>query len=1088
MSTQKDKRISTFYNALKLFAEEVKDKFSAAAKSEPEENLRTPTENLLKAYGQIESCRIICGGESLLTNRLGKPDYAISIDGSLAGYIELKAPGTGVTTSTYKGHNLQQWQRFALLPNILYSDGKSWALYSSGELAGDVVCFQEDLFINGKKSITYADASKLFALLNTFIKWSPIVPIKDGLVNLDNLAIMIAPLCRLIKDFVMSDLKNDASRLDAIAIDLKTLLLPNASEEQIADTYAQTITFALLLSRIEGANPLTIDSAIQSLENDHALLSKALQMTLDNTVRDTIEVPLSVLLRLLNAISVADLTSTNELWLYFYERFLSIYDDDLRKRAGAFYTPYQIVHAQVGVVEDILKTEMGISDGYLDSNVTILDPAVGTGTYLLGVIEHAEKSVSSTFGQGAVPQAIEDLANRLFGFEIMVGPYAVADLRISQSLQALTKKPCRANIYLTDTLEDPNTEPERLITFFEPITKQHKEALAIKRSKEIKVCIGNPPYGKHKAKQEAEQENEGNWVRFGSKLSDDEPILEDFIEPLRAFKQGGSAVHLYNLYVYFFRWALWKVFENSESNDGIVSFITASSFLKGNPFIGMRQYLRQTCDDIWIIDLGGDGRADETDNVFNILTPVAITFAVKKSGDSAKTTARVKYCKISGTVEGKLTQLDSITKLSDLQWIDCPDKLSDPFTPVENKVYSNWPSLKEIMPVSYTGVKASRSWIIAPNKETLSLRWRKLIAKSDDETKAKLHVMTRDRKINKTYRALPPSSMELPPINTLDTDCDMIEPIQFAYKPFDRQYIIPDNRLMDSPSPELWRLHNVNQVYLTTASAMNLSVGPACLVCAEIPNIHHFRGSYGSKDIYPFLCETSPIVRSNIDPNLIETLTSYLGELVSDKQIFEYVYAITSCPHYLEIFVKDINNDRIRIPFTKNRDLFLKMSEIGNELIWLHTYGKYAYNKKQGITSIPIKTKCTSQVLPKEDATYRISYDELSNSLCIGKGVFTPVSRSVYDFEISGYNVLHNWISARLPRTANKAADCFDLEKLLPITKWTSDFTKELVYLISILENSTSVNAQAGAMLDQIISTELLSLEELMTSPTQDSI
>ena len=146
------------------------------------------------------------------------------------------------------------------------------------------------------------------------------------------------------------------------------------------------------------------------------------------------------------------------------------------------------------------------------------------------------------------------------------------------------------------------------------------------------VCLGNPPYDRHEAATEDNSARTGGWVRWGDK-DDAHVIFHDFLAPAIA---AGDAVHvknLYNLYVYFWRWALWKVFEGQTSGGpGVVSFISASSYLDGAAFCGMREHMRRLCDEIWVLDLGGEGRGTrKSDNVFAIQTPVAIAVAFRSA-------------------------------------------------------------------------------------------------------------------------------------------------------------------------------------------------------------------------------------------------------------------------------------------------------------------------------------------------------------------------------------------------------------------------------------------------------------------------
>ena len=184
----------------------------------------------------------------------------------------------------------------------------------------------------------------------------------------------------------------------------------------------------------------------------------------------------------------------------------------------------------------------------------------------------------------AVPARLADLAKRLYAFELLVGPYAVAHLRISQRLQDEQASGGPANVYLTDTLESPNSPSEFTASLLqEQMNRDRDRAQKIKRDVPIVVCLGNPPYDREQHDLDEEGQRKGGWVRYGDDGSGESPILDDFLTP---GSEAGAGVHLknlYNDYVYFWRWALWKIFESTRT-EGIVAFITASSYLRGPGF------------------------------------------------------------------------------------------------------------------------------------------------------------------------------------------------------------------------------------------------------------------------------------------------------------------------------------------------------------------------------------------------------------------------------------------------------------------------------------------------------------------------
>ena len=603
---------SQFLKPLRDFSAAVTRKTAQIASGEPEEQLRAPFETLISECGALIGRIVICTGEVALPDSLGSPDYAIHVDGLLAGHAELKAPGKGANATAFRGHDLQQFKRFAAVPNILYSDGNEWALYRQGALERLMVRTSGNVAIDGAKAVSGEDARAIEGMLRDFLAWEPVLP-TDGVGGLDLKAFaeQLAPLCRMLRDEVVQSLQNEGSQLERLKVDWRQLLFPDASDSEFADAYAQTVTFALLLGRSEGADPLTVSTAHASLATRNTLLSRALQVLTDvldyPESRGSLSASLNLLLRLVGAVPTGSLSKTGDPWLYFYEDFLAAYDPKLRKDAGVYYTPVEVVRAQVRLIDQVLVRKLHKQMGFASKDVITLDPAVGTGTYLVGVISQTLGRVRQSQGDGAVPGVAHDLADQISGFELMTGPYAVAELRVSGALRdhgALLSPEGGPHIYLSDTLESPHAEPEQMPLFLRPISDQRVKALKVKSRTPVLVCLGNPPYDRHAAGSATNRARTGGWVRWGDRGDTGEPILESFLSPARASGQGIHVKNLYNQYVYFWRWALWKVFEHkTTSGPGVVSFISASSYISGAAFCGMREHLRRICDEVWILDL-----------------------------------------------------------------------------------------------------------------------------------------------------------------------------------------------------------------------------------------------------------------------------------------------------------------------------------------------------------------------------------------------------------------------------------------------------------------------------------------------------
>ena len=1068
------------FEPLQTFADQLTAKFSARSSGEPEDQLKSPVDQLFAAYGKIISCSIILKGESTLHSRLGRPDFAAHSDKLPVGYIELKAPGKGANPDLFKGHDREQWKRFQNVPNLIYTDGNEWALYRSGELAAKRIRLSGDIRTDGKKAVSEENAKALFQLFADFTAWMPIVPKKPK-----DLAAFLAPFCRLIREEVIDSLQIPSSPMHSLKTEIKALLFPDANDDQFADAYAQTVVFALLLGQMEGADVLDLRSAYDTLEHHHSLLSRSLEFLTDKEARKEISASLSITQRVIHEIppDVLQATSaTKDPWLFFYEDFLASYDPKLRKEAGVYFTPLEVVRCQVRLIDEILQKQLGRNMGFVEAGVAILDPAVGTGTYLLGIIEHALARVAAEEGPGAVKGGARSLTHNLHGFEWMVGPYSVAQLRISQALtkQGITLPSTGPGIYLTNTLESPHTVPPAPPLFHKPIAQEHERALKVKESEHVLVCLGNPPYGRHEASSKDNKAVTGGWVRYGDDQHKAAPILEEFLKPARDAGYGVHLKNLYNLYVYFIRWSLWKVFEHkTATGPGIMSFITASSYIDGDAFVGVREHMRRTCDHIDIIDLGGEGRGSrKNENVFAIQTPVAIFVAWRKAKPQPATPAIVRYTRIEGTREEKLATLDAIRSDSELKWEAVPSDWQAPFKPHAIRPFFQWPNLTNIFPWQHTGSEVKRSWPIAPEKEVLVTRWNELVKSAN---KAEMFVETRDRKITKSYNDLCKDSIILKQINEA-TSADMIRPVRYAFRSFDRQWIFPDNRTGDYLRPVLWQAYSDQQIYLTSMLYTPLGIGPAMTVCAYIPDRHHF-SNRGAKDILPLYRDVK-YSEPNILPGLLEVLNEAYGRKITPEDFAGYVYGIIAQPEYTQRFAEELASKEVRIPLTKDKKLFAKVSEFGKELIWLHTYGERLHDADHPAGQIPKgNAQCTKAVSDQESKyPNEFHYDETTKKLNVGDGEFAPVPLAVWEFEVSGLKVVQSWLGYRMRERSGKKSS--PLDDIRPCV-WTREFTRELLELLWVLEITIAGYPKQQQLLEAVLAGDLFIAAELPAVPDE---
>jgi hypothetical protein len=1086
---------SQFLSSLQAYAKELTNKFSLSSVSfGAEDQLKSPIENLLKSAANILNLSIVVVTEVQEKLLSGRPDMGITINGLLIGHIELKAPGKGADPSKLKGDDKQQWEKFKNIPNVIYTDGNNWGLYRTGEKVGKIIKFSGDITCKGGSAISSQNANDLLILLRDFFNWYPIVPSTPKA-----LAEMLAPICRLLRTDVLNALENPESNLSQVAKDWRHYLFPDADNPQFADAYAQTLTYALLLARFSGADDLSLPQAVKTIRTGHNLLADALKILGDEEAREQIEVSVSLLERIIAAIDITALNENDseDPWLYFYEDFLAQYDPKMRKERGVYYTPIPVIKTQVRLVAELLGEHFDAEFSFVDDKVITLDPACGTGTYILTAIKHGLDQISNLRGKGMRVSAATNAAANIHAFEILVGPYAVAHLRLTQQIlsEGGTLPENGVHVYLSDTLESPYAELSgNLPLIYKSLGQEYKRAQKIKQNTPVMVCLGNPPYNRQTIDEDdlINQKRKGGWVRFADdeqkvdenrRLIKKRPILEDFLEPLTEMGYGVHAKNLYNDYVYFWRWALWKVFEaNTENKAGIISFITASSYLRGPGFAGMRKVMRQTFDELWIIDLEGDNLgARKTDNVFAIQTPVAIAIGVCYNQPQPEVAAKVHFTRIDGTTQEKLAILDNIHSFKDLQWRECPNNWTDLFLPVSDTHYWNWAKLTDLFPWQENGIQFKRKWTIGENKEVLHKRWQTLInASKSPGIQKKLFKETDARKISKQYSSLEDRGNLLAPIANLLSKDLPVEPIRYAYRSFDRQWALLDNRLCDRPRPNLRRSHGDQQVYMTSLLTNVLGEGPSAVVTALIPDLDHFRGSFGAKHIIP-LWRNSQANQPNITPGVLEVISNILNYNIHPEDFFAYCYAILASPKYVKEFWHELETPGPRIPITKNRDLFIKVVEIGRTLVWLHTYGErfVPSGKKPG--KIPIgKVRCQVGIPNTvNDYPTEFSYDVGTQELKVGRGVFENVRPEVYNFSVSGLEVVKSWLAYRMRDGAGKKSSPLD-----DIRPQTWQFDGELLDLLWVLDATVDLYPSLSSLFAEVINSELFAATEF-PQPTE---
>lgn len=1091
----------TFEDAVSSFGASVKPKLSnIAIVGSPEDQLRGPLDVLLRALAELaelppNSVHLV--GETVQSDLKTRPDFAVTVFKALVGFIEVKAPGKGADPRKFNDqHDREQWDKLKSLPNLLYTDGNSFSLWRDGKLAGSIVQLEGNVESAGAK---LSAPTTLLPLISDFLRWTPIVP-----KTAKQLAEVSARLCRLLRDEVVEQLERKTSGLTGLAEDWRKLLFPQADDAQFADGYAQAVTFGLLVAR---ARDISLENgteaAAQELRKSNSLIGTALRvLTEDSSNQEALKTSLGTLTRVLNEVNWHTISKDKpEAWLYFYENFLEVYDNKLRKRTGSYYTPPEVVSAMVNLVDECLRGPLfERANGFAASDVVVADPAVGTGTFLLGVLRRIALTVADDQGPGAVRGAIENAAKRLIGFELQFGPFAVAQLRLIAELQALMgKSPLpELRLFITDTLGNPFIEEEKLGHTYEPIALSRRAANKVKKEERITVVIGNPPY-KEKA------EGRGGWIEKGSggKLS----ALLDRWRPPPEWGVGAHGKHLKNLYIYFWRWATWKVFgagnyaatgNLDKDEEGIICFITVAGFLNGPGFEKMRDDLRRTCSEIWVLDCSPEGHQPSVPTrIFQgVQQPVCIVLAARKLGKAGTEPARVRFHSLpNGRRDEKFVALSQLS-LGGPNWIDCPAGWRDPFLPISAGAWSDYPALKELFVYDGSGVMPGRTWIIAPDIEALKNRWSRLIAEDDPERKELLfhpHLRSNepgDKHIRKPL-AEPLMGHEGRLEAVIEDKLPVVEPVRYAFRSFDRQWIIPDARIINQSNPTLWKTYSPRQIYLTVPEDRTPTAGPAITITALMPDLHHYHGRGGR--VYP-LWRDRASTQPNIKPALLAHLANMYANPVKAEDVITYVAAVTAHPAFTTRFKSDLLRPGLRVPLTADGNLFAEAAGLGAEVIWLHTYGERFIDP----TAARLKQ---SPRLPKENAPYipadgaipgapeplpdDMDYDPTTRRLRIGKGYVANVAPEVYAYEVSGKQVLWHWFSyRRRDRSRPVIGDRrppSPLDQIQP-DHWLPEYTDDLIDLLHVLGRLIALQPKQSDLLDRICDNPLLSLEELQAA------
>ena len=775
---------------------------------------------------------------------------------------------------------------------------------------------------------------------------------------------------RNIRDRILETLEVETSKgyVHKLYEEFKSKLIHDMTEQQFADTYAQTIVYGLFSARCmgESANSFDISQAVDAIPNTNPFLKGLMQECLgtkgstNKLTFDELEVG-SIIDLLMNTQTETIVEDFNRQTgggredpvIHFYEEFLTEYDKSQKVQRGVFYTPQPVVNFMVRAVDDLLKTEFGIEDGLASTStkkikyirdskkkrygvitdvedekevpaIQVLDPATGTGTFLRQIILQIHKNFEEKNSKLSKIQRKEEwnkyvekhLLPRLNGFELMMAPYAVAHMKLAMVLKDTGyefNNHKRLQVYLTNTLEEPGDD--QITLFSDPLAIESMNANEAKKNSGINVVIGNPPYS-------ISSTNKDPWI----------------LSLLQIYKDGLNErkVNLDDDYIKFIRYGQEIL---NKSSSGILAFITNNSFLDGITHRKMREVLLNSFNKIIIINLHGnskrfekspDGGKDE--NVFDIQQGVSINIFVKTS--KKKKGAGIYYRDLFGLRSEKYRILNSSRiELNDFRLLSPtgPNYFFYPFNTTAEEEYSKGFAIDEFMKVNSSGIQTKN--------DKLAIKFNQSDVKIVQDDFLKLD----QDDLTKKYSLKDSAGWKIKnAVNDIKTNRSFILPI--VYRPFDNRYVLYTNKssgFLGRPREKVSRYFveqkNLGLIVRRTTPPVDFThvfISDSVIsegVLGIDPN--------GREYIFPLYLDSGNLLSNraiNFDSGIWNRIRSIIGDDHDEMDILGYIYGYLHSEKYRKKYTEYLRVGFPRIPFPKDEIQFSNIASLGTELIRIH--------------------------------------------------------------------------------------------------------------------------------------------------------
>ena len=960
----------------------------------------------------------------------GAPDFVVIRSGVPIGYIECK----DVRTNLDRAETSEQIMRYrAGLSNLVLTDYLEFRRYADGELRETARLGRVD----GQGGIiAERDGARVVgALLDAFLGADP-----PTIADPRELARRMASKARLLRDGIGRILRQEgrSGPLRDMLGAYREVLIAGLSDEAFADLQAQTAAYGLFAARClqgEGGQPFTRQSAAFADTTPFLrdVFGRIAGPGIDPRIAWAVD-DLALLLERADMASIlADFggrTRREDPVVHFYEDFLAAYDPQLREVRGVYYTPEPVVSWIVASVDRLLRDRFGLAGGLAETMtagdegrpVLILDPAAGTGTFLREAIARIRRTIEGRGLGGAWPDYVQNhLLPRLFGFELLMAPYAICHLKLALEIggtDAGFRMPegQRLGVYLTNTLEEPHERATGAL-FAHEIAQEASSADSVKRDQPVMVVLGNPPYSGHSA-------NKGAWIAG---------LIDRYKDGFPELRKPAQAKWLSDDYVKFIRFAQWRI---ERTGEGVLGFVTNHAYLDNPTFRGMRHSLMETFDEIYLLNLHGnskkrerapDGGRDE--NVFDIQQGVAIGIFVK-CADAEEGPARVFHADLWGEREaedsgGKYEWLAN-NDVGSTEWTELvPRPPLYLFVPRDEALIEEYESAWAVPAIfSPNGdpapgiVTTHDQFAISWTPEEAAAKVERLLATQSEEEARGLWRLCKQNQwqYGRAKQELADGSWR-----------QRVEPI--LYRPFDTRTTVFDRNVAVHRRERVMRHMQAGlNLGLSTTRSTEIAEGWEHVFVSRAPIQHHAVSLKEINYLFPLYlyptetpANVGTIRELNLDPDFVETLRIALDlDFISDgmgdlsgtfgpEDIFHYIYGVLHSPEYRRRYADFLKSDFPRIPLTDDRGLFAAVAELGQRLGALHLMEAQGENP-------PAFPRTGGNRVERVRYAPPSSADEPGRVWINRDQSFEGVAPETWEFAIGGYRPAEKWLKDRKSR------------------------------------------------------------------------